>query len=315
VILFSAGIPMMGVAILCGLSLIVPLPDREEPRQPVSQVLGMLIGLPAMLMAIFFIFIADLPAEARTATAAGSFQILPDVSVHDAYVRLDPLVLRWAGYVCGIIATVAFIYHFRKILSQRVLLLATLVTLLVYCGNMIPPNMNLFSTEALGDAPAKYAGVQNTLRFGFKMVAGLFYGWMLTRTNPRMGILVTSLVFLSSQVWAMFVEGPAYLVAFGLYGAGELVGAYAPNYLVCASRKEDLRKTTAFMTMLMAPAAPIRYLYGSIVDVAKKNDWTALGMNSATLGFRLSFLVCALFILSGIVLAITMLPKQPRAES
>jgi hypothetical protein len=275
----------------------------------------MLIGLPAMLLAIFFVFIADLPAEAAAKATPLAVQAATEVYVHDTYfvemhINLD--VLRWIGYLCGVISTAAFIYHFRAILNQRILLLATLVTLLVYCGNMIPPNMNLYSMEALGDTPAKYSGVQNTLRFGFKMFAGIFYGWMLTKTNPRAGILVTSIVFLSSQIWAMFITGPAYLIAFGLYGAGELVGAYAPNYLVSASRKDDLRKTTAFMTMLMAPAAPVGYLYGSIVDASKMNHWTAFGMDSATLGFRLSFALCAIFILSGIILALVALPNASK---
>lgn len=310
--LFAAGVPMMGVAIICGLYLIIPLPAQEPKRQPVSQVIGMLIGLPAMFLAIFFVFIADLPKDALAITDIPPAQVLPDVYVHDTYLRIEPALLRWAGYASGVLATAAFVYHFRSILNQRVLLLATLVTLLVYCGNMIPPNMNLYSAEALGDTPAKYAGIQNTLRFGFKMVAGIFYGWLLTKTNPRAGILATSFIFLLAPIWAIFVTGPWYLIAFGLYGAGELVGAYAPNYLVSASRKDDLRQTTSFMTMLMAPAAPVGYLFGSIVDFAKKNDWTALGMNSTALGFRLSFLVCALFILSGIVLALIALPKSPR---
>src|SRR5205823_3692451 len=56
---------------------------------------------------------------------------------------------RYLGYAAGIGATVAFVWHFRSILSQRVLLLATVVTILVYAGNMIPSNMNLYSSEAL----------------------------------------------------------------------------------------------------------------------------------------------------------------------
>lgn len=315
VILFAAGVPMMLLGIVFGQLLIIPPAEREPLRQPVSQVFGALIGVPAMAGFFVCIYLSGIP-KVQTLDVTSLIQIfrtqVPGSGTLLEFYLPDNKYLLAVGYVSLVISTVALSYHFREILSQRILLIATLVTLLVYCGNMIPPNMNLYSTEALGDAPAKYAGVQNTLRFGFKMVAGIFYGWMLTRTNPRMGILVTSFIFLSSQFWAMFVTGPQYLIAFGLYGAGELVGAYAPNYLVCASRKEDLRKTTAFMTMLMAPAAPIGYLYGSIVDLAKKNDWTALGMNSATLGFRLSFVVCAAFILSGIILALTMLPKQPR---
>ena len=52
----------------------------------------------------------------------------------------------------------------------------------------------------------------------------------------------------------------------------------------------------------------------AIVDSVKQHEWTALGMNSVALGFRLSFLTCGLLILSGTVVAVTLLPKQPRSE-
>jgi MFS family permease len=327
VILFGTGVPMMGLAILFGLLLIVP-PERHEPRRaPLASIVGALIGVPAMAMFFYWMYLAGL-GDSLTFDLNRSLGIGLSGSALQLTVRAE--TLRWAGYASLIVSVAALSYHFREILKQRTLLLATAVTLLVYCGNMIPPNMNLYSTEALRDRldadaaveqaspqtglPAKYAGTQNLYRFSFKMLAGIFLGWLLTRTNPRAGILATSLLFLCSQLWAIFVTGPWYLVAFGIFGAGELIGVYAPNYLVSASRKEDLRKTTAFMTMLMAPAAPVGYLYGTIVDVVKRNGWTALGMSSATLGFRLSFFVCALFILGGIIVAATMLPKHPRAS-
>ena len=64
--------------------------------------------------------------------------------------------------------------------------------------------------------------------------------------------------------------------------------------------------------LFRSPAAPAGYLYGAIVDFVKQRELTALGMNSVALGFRLSFLTCGLLILSGIVVAVTLLPKQPR---
>lgn len=194
------------------------------------------------------------------------------------------------------------------------LLIATVVTVLVYAGNVIPSNMNLYAKEALGDLPEKYAGVQNLLRFSFKVVAGTLLGWVLTRTNPRFGIITTSSIFVLAQIWAMFVTGPWYLVASGIHGAGELIGVYAPNYIVSASRRDQLRRNMAFVTMLMVPAAPAGYLYGAIVDTAQKSGWTAFGLNSTALGFRLSFFVCGCLILSGIILAIIMLPSRPRPE-
>jgi hypothetical protein len=71
----------------------------------------------------------------------------------------------------------------------------------------------------------------------------------------------------------------------------------------------------AFVTMLMAPAAPAGYLYGTVADLAKSHEWTAFGMSSAAFGFRLSFFVCALFIAAGIAVAWLWLPKRPRPEA
>jgi len=152
------------------------------------------------------------------------------------------------------------------------------------------------------------------LRFGFKVAAGAAFGQLLIRTHPRAGLLATALVYVVAPLWAAIATGPWYLLAFGIFGAGELVGVYAPNYLVSASRTADLRRNMAFMTMLMVPAAPAGYLYGAIVDLARRQDWTWGGWTSETLGFRLSFLVCAVFIFAGIVLTLVLLPRHPVAE-
>jgi MFS family permease len=286
VALFGAGFPVMALAAVFGQFLVVPPTDREPDREPVIAVIGLLIGLPMMFGSVGLLHVASVLSDER---------------------------YRQAGYVTAAIAAVALVYHFRSLLRQRVLLVATIVTILVYSGNMIPSNMNLYSREVLGDSPEKYAGLQNMLRFGFKVVAGFILGWMLTRTNPRAGILATSTVFLVSQDWAMLVTGPWYLVAFGIFGAGELIGVYSPNYIVSASRTSDLRRNMAFATMLMVPAAPAGYLYGAIVDFVRDHELTAFGLSSASLGFRLSFLASGLLILSGIVVAAMLLPRQPRS--
>lgn len=287
VALFAMGAPAMALTGLLAQFFIITPVEQEPSREPVTAIVGLLIGLPMMFASIALMQLAG-PSESRLQ------------------------ILSLLGMICGAGAALAFIYHFRSILRQRVLLLATLVTVLVYAGNVIPSNMNLYSTEALGDLPEKYAGVQNLLRFSFKVVAGFFLGWILTRTNPKAGMLVTSTIFLAAQVWAIFVTGPWYLVAFGLHGAGELIGVYAPNYLVSASRRDELRRNMAFMTMLMVPAAPAGYLYGAIVDGVNHAGWTLWGINSASLGFRLSFLTCAVLILCGMILAITRLPATPQ---
>ena len=287
VILFGAGAPVMGLAAWCSQYFAVPPVDREPDREPVTSVIALLIGVPVMFLSVALL--------------------------HAAAVTSNELY-RQAGYAAALAAAIALIYHFRALLSQRVLLLATVVTILVYSGNMIPSNMNLYSPEALGDSPEKYAGLQNMLRFGFKVFAGGALGWILTRTNPRTGILATSTIFFLSQMWAMVVTGPWYLVAFGIFGAGELIGVYAPNYVVSASRISELRRNMAFATMLMVPAAPAGYLYGAIVDFCRSGGHTAFGLSPEALGFRLSFLASGLLIFSGIVVAVTMLPKHPKAN-
>ena len=288
IILFALGSPILLVTAAISRFFVVPAAEHEPKREPVTSVIGLLVGLPSMLVAIALVQLADVYSNQG---------------------------LRALGYLFAAVCTIAFVVHFRSLLANRLLLLASVVTVLVYTGNMIPSNMNLYSTEALGESPEKFAGMQNTLRFSFKVVAGLFFGWLLLKTNPRAGLLATASIYLSAQLWALFATGPWYLVAFGIYGAGELIGVYAPNYIVSASSKKDLRRNTAFLTLLMAPAAPAGYLFGAIVDACKSNQWTAMGMSPASLGFRLSFLACAVFILSGILLALLKLPKNPMPTS
>lgn len=285
VTLFGAGAPVMAVAAWLSRLFVVPPVEREPQREPLSAVMPLLVGVPIMFASVALIHAAA-------------------VTENEAY--------RQAGYLAAAIAAVSVTYYFRSLLRQRVLLLATIVTILVYAVNGSPSNMNLYSHEALGDSPEKFAGLQNMLRFGFKAVAGGFLGWMLTRTNPRAGILATAAICLVSQVWAMLVTGPWYLASFVIFGAGELIGVYSPNYMVSASRTNDLRRTMAFATMLMVPAAPAGYLYGAIVDYVRGHELTAFGLTSESLGFRLSFLASSLLILAGIMVAVTLLPKRPR---
>jgi hypothetical protein len=289
VILFGLGAPVVGLSAVLAQFCVVPPAPQEIVRAPASRVVGLLVGVPAMFVSVCLMQAASFWAEA------------------------EPL-LRGAGMALAVIAGVGILYHFRFILETRILLLITIVTILLYAGQGGLTNMNLYSERVLGNRPADYAGVQNMLRFGFKMAAGLLLGWLLTRTNPRAGVLTTAGLLILSQIWAITASGSQYLVAFGLFGAGELVGAYAPNYLVSASRKDELRRNMAFATMLMVPAAPASYLFGSIVDLVKEQEWTWGDMSSEALGFRLSFVAAGLILLAGTIMAVLLLPRRPRPD-
>lgn len=194
---------------------------------------------------------------------------------------------------------------FSRFLADPVLRVATIVTILVYTGNTVVSNLNLYTQVILEEAPMQYAGAQNSLRFGFKVAAGFLFGWLLTKTHPKAGLLTTAIVFVSAVGCAMVADSSWYLLIFGIYGAGELFGVYAPNYILSASRQDDIRRNMAFVTMMMAPAAPAGYLLGAIADHYGK-------LYGKAAGFRISFAVCAAIMLTGIVLALVKLPSRPR---
>ena len=216
---------------------------------------------------------------------------------------------------------------FGRFLGQRVVLLAMIIAVLMMAGYQIISNMGLYTKEILGEVPAKYAGFQNTTRFAFKAVTGLFLGWLLTRTNPKMGLFVTALAGLASVLWAIVVPRewilfgfassptpaagetwiggaiPLFLLSFGLMGSAELFGIYITNYILCCSPRSEMRRYMAFTMLTLFPAAPAGFLFGGISDHFQGAE--------RALGFRLSFAVAACFIASGIVLAL-FLPARPR---
>ena len=235
------------------------------------------------------LFLAAVPVTALGAVLAGRF--------------IAPLPLKELDRQPFLRGVFGGIWNF---VNNRVLLTAAVVTILLYTENTIPSNLNLYTKQVLGADPDQYAGAQNAWRFGCKAVAGLFLGWLLTKTNPKLGILVTAAIFLSALVWAMFASGLWYLAAFGLYGAGELVGVYAPNYILSASAPTEIRRNMALVTLLMAPAAPAGAVFGWIADYVGR-------VYGPAAGFKASFAVCAAVVAAGILLAIFRLPARPRS--
>ena len=322
--LFGAGVPVMCLAAFLASRFVVPLPEQEASRAPFSSVADLSLGILLGLGALYLYHTAPDDVKDEDASRVAAEQAA-DADNESARNDTDAEAGRTAistheliGHVLLFVAGCLFVHHFRDILSQRQLLLATIVTVLLYSGNTIPSNMNLYSSEVLKDLGDKVqgedvAGYQNTLRFGFKVVAGFLLGLLLTKTNPRAGILMTGSIFVAAQLWAIFATGLAWLIAFGIYGAGELIGVYAPNYILSASRESQIRRNMAFVTMLMVPAAPTGYLFGAITDYIHRHDITAFGTTSSrAFGFQASFATCAALMTLGLILAVCVLPKNPQ---
>lgn len=143
-------------------------------------------------------------------------------------------------------------------------------------------------------------GYQNELRFGFKAIAGVLLGWLLARTHPKAALLATTGTLIVAMIWALFVTGKPYLVAMGLLGAGELYGAYYPNYVVSASPRHRVRLNVAYLTLIGSVIGFASILFGRINDLTGSRD-ASMWLATATLVVTMGIVVVGL-------------PKDPRPE-
>jgi hypothetical protein len=192
-----------------------------------------------------------------------------------------------------------------RFLGHRVALLATVIAVVVMSGLNGISNMGLYTEKILGVPPADLAGYQNTWRYFCKGAAGLFFGWLLTRTSPRALVIVTTTVGLAGFAWVLVTPPSLFLLSFGLVGAGQLFGIYITNYILCCAPAAQMRRYMAFTMLAMFPVAATGPLFGGIVD--------SYGSAERALGFRYSFAVAAGFFVVGLIMTL-FLPSRPTPE-
>lgn len=164
---------------------------------------------------------------------------------------------RWSEIVGGL----------RQFFTYRPLVFGAIAYLLVYSGgNAIFDNVSLHAKDVLGEGVATTIGKQQFYRFGFKAAAGVFLGWLLTRTDPKMMLLTTTSILIFGMGWVLNVTGPWYLLAFGWLGAGELFGVYFPNYIASSSAKSHVRVNIAYLNLLSSLVGFASILFGQIAD-------------------------------------------------
>jgi MFS family permease len=192
---------------------------------------------------------------------------------------------------------VAVLGGFKGMITNRTLLIACIAYLLVYCGNMVQNNMNIFTRISVGRAPEDLVGYQLALRFSFKMLAGFLLGWLLIRTNPKVPLLVTAGLQIVGVLWVLLVPGYWFMLAFGLMGAGELFGVYYINYPVCCSPKSQVRRNIAFLGLISSTVGFAPMLYGWISD---------------TWSLRVSFFAALIIMIFATLLVFFKLPARPQ---
>ena len=192
-------------------------------------------------------------------------------------------------------------------LSDRVMLVVTIIGVLSHSGITIGNNMTLYTKEVLGVAPETLVGYQLALRFGFKIASGLFLGWLLARTSQRATMFASGMFGLCGVVWAMAAAGNWFLLSFGLLGAGELFGVYQTNYILSRSSPTNTRRNMVFASLMMCGAAPAGALFGSISDHFGR-------VYSHAFGFRVSFAVAAA-VLGLVILFTFLIPAKPKPQA
>ena len=123
----------------------------------------------------------------------------------------------------------------RSFARERPLVLLWFGYLLWYFTLNAMSNLSLYTREAVGRDPKDLSGIIMALRFGFKAVGGFVLGGIAIRWGVRAPLAVCVVLVGGSLVWAWIAPGYGYLLAFGFMGAGELGGAYFPNYQVTLS--------------------------------------------------------------------------------
>jgi MFS family permease len=168
-----------------------------------------------------------------------------------------------------------------------------------YISLGITANLALFAREAIGRDPADFSGWTMAIRFGGKAIGGYALGWIAVRAGLRGGALGSIALLALGSVWAWVTPGIGYLFAFAIIGAGELGGAYLPNYVGSLSAPSESTRNFAIV-MLATPAssfAPV--LHGALTD---------------RYGFPASFSFAILTALMALWLIYRVrVPKQPEA--
>jgi len=149
---------------------------------------------------------------------------------------------------------------------DRLLRVAAIGFLFWYVALGTMTNLSLFVREAVGREPLELAGVLLALRFGCKALAGFGLGALALRRGARCAAAATVVLVGLGTAWPLAAAGHAYLLAFGLMGAGELGGAYFPHYVIALSPPSQATRNLALLSLVGPLSGTLLPLHGWLAE-------------------------------------------------
>ncbi len=177
----------------------------------------------------------------------------------------------------------------RSFFSNRALSLAWIAYVLWYFSMSCMPNLSLYTKVAMGRAPKEFSGLIMALRFGFKCAAGFLLGSIAVKWGIRAPVITAVLLTVAGLAWAWLVPGYGYLLSFGLLGAGELGGAYLPNYVVSVSPATEGARNMSVLALGPLSASIGPATHGALTDGFGFKASFAVAIISALISLRLVF--------------------------
>lgn len=187
----------------------------------------------------------------------------------------------------------------REYIHCRPLLLLFGVYTLWYCALNITPNLALYARHAMDRDPKEVSGWILAVRFGCKSIGGYALGAIALRWGLRKSVIMCSALLMAGTLWGWMAPGYAFLFAFGLLGAGELGGAYIPNYGVALSKPEATARNISLLTLATPLSSFSPALFGFLAD---------------HFGFSSSF-ICALLMALAAIWLTTIIRDPEKAAS
>lgn len=217
-----------------------------------------------------FLYFVGVPCMAGVALMSSRYQLVP--------VREEPRP-PFAHYLLGSV---------RSYAGVRSLVVLWLVYAFWYATLSSMSNLSLYTRLAVGKDPNQLSGLIMALRFGGKALGGYALGALAVRKGVRAPLMLTILFVSTAILWVWIVPGYLFLSAFALMGAGELGGAYIPNYALAVSSHATGARDQSILSLATLAASISAAVHGLLTDHFGFHASFAFGGASALLSLWLA---------------------------